>query len=234
MKTSVALAALLLVSSASYADPQRVAPMQPKKMQTRDNGKPHPFNARDLVMLDRVSDPQLSPDGKRVAFQLRETDYAENKGVTSIWLLDLGARDAQPVKLAPAFIASGPRWSPDSKDIYFIGKPKGGSGKLTGVYRLHADDDKAAPEALTPYRVDVNNFKLSPDGKKLLLSIDVEPSVRRAARDRNATDGTHRRRRRAVARARCRRRWRRGARRSSGSGPAQDRNAYTGDANTNR
>ena len=174
MKTSVALAALLLVSSVSHADPQRVAPFQKKQAQTRDNGKPHPFNARDLVMLDRVGDPQLSPDGKRVAFQLRETDYAENKGVTSIWMLDLGARNADPVRLAPTFVASGARWSPDGKYIYFIGKPKG--GQLTGVYRVDAADDKAAPEALTPYRVDVNNFKLSPDGTKLLLSIDVEPA----------------------------------------------------------
>ncbi len=174
MKTSVALAALLLVSSVSHADPQRVAPFQKKQAQTRDNGKPHPFNARDLVMLDRVGDPQLSPDGKRVAFQLRETDYAENKGVTSIWMLDLGARNADPVRLAPTFVASGARWSPDGKYIYFIGKPK--SGQLTGVYRVDAADDKATPEALTPYRVDVNNFKLSPDGTKLLLSIDVEPA----------------------------------------------------------
>ncbi len=172
MKTSVALMALLLVSGVSHADPQRV-PFKQKPVQTRDNGKPHPFNVRDLVMLDRVSDPQLSPDGKRVAFQLRETDYANNKGVTSIWMLDLGARDADPVKLAPSFTASSPRWSPDSKDIYFIGQPK--AGKMTGVYRVHAGTD-AAPESLTPYKVDVNSFKLSPDGKKLLLSIDAEPA----------------------------------------------------------
>jgi dipeptidyl aminopeptidase/acylaminoacyl peptidase len=174
MKTSVVLVALLLVSGACHADPQRM-PFAKKPVQTRDNGKPHPFNVRDLVMLDRVSDPQLSPDGKRVAFQLRETDYADNKGVTSIWLQDLSARDAQPVKLVPTFAASSaPRWSPDSKDIYFIGKPK--NGKLTGVYRVHVGVENAAPESLTPYRVDVNNFKLSPDGGKLLLSIDVEPA----------------------------------------------------------
>src|SRR5947208_1330904 len=32
---------------------------------------PHPFDVRDLVMMDRVSDPQISPDGKKVAYQLR-------------------------------------------------------------------------------------------------------------------------------------------------------------------
>ena len=45
---------------------------------------PHPFDVHDLVMLDRVSDPQLSPDGKWLAYQLRETDYAANKGIHSL------------------------------------------------------------------------------------------------------------------------------------------------------
>src|SRR5690606_15390653 len=39
---------------------------------------PHPFNVRDLVMMDRVSDPQLSPDGRYAAFGVRSTDYAAN------------------------------------------------------------------------------------------------------------------------------------------------------------
>ena len=42
---------------------------------------PHPFNVRDLVMMDRVSDPQLSPDGRYAAFTVRRTDYAANRVV---------------------------------------------------------------------------------------------------------------------------------------------------------
>ena len=37
---------------------------------------PRGFTVEDLVNLDRVSDPRLSPDGGHVAFGLRETDYA--------------------------------------------------------------------------------------------------------------------------------------------------------------
>ena len=174
MKYVVASAALLLASGIAHADPQRL-PFQQKKAQTHDNGKPHPFNARDLVMLDRVSDPQLSPDGKRVVFQVRETDYAENKGVTHLWLLDLTDRSPSPEKLAPTYVASSARWSPDGKSVYFLGKQKGGS--VSGVYRFHLDaDESQTPESLTPYKVDVNSYRLSPDGKKLLLSIDVDPS----------------------------------------------------------
>src|SRR5690606_25840221 len=49
--------------------------------------EPRGFNVNDLVNLDRVADPRLSPDGRQVAFQLRETDYAANKGLQSLWLV---------------------------------------------------------------------------------------------------------------------------------------------------
>lgn len=48
-----------------------------------DSTTPHPFSIRDLVMMDRVGDPQLSPDGRYALFSVRATDYAANKGVTS-------------------------------------------------------------------------------------------------------------------------------------------------------
>lgn len=45
----------------------------------------HPFSVEDLVRLNRVSDPVLSPDGKTVAFTVRETDMAANRGRTDLW-----------------------------------------------------------------------------------------------------------------------------------------------------
>ncbi len=134
----------------------------------------HPFDVRDLVMMDRVSDPQLSPDGKRLAYQVRTTDYAANKGVNGIWLLDLAARDAKPVRLVDPGILPGssPRWSPDGRYVYFLGKMKG--AETTQVLRVRAEAN-AAPEPILPYPYEINNFKLSPDGKRVLLSIDVFP-----------------------------------------------------------
>ena len=44
----------------------------------------HPFNAQDLAMMDRVSDPHLSPSGDAVAFSVRSTDWDANKGVNSV------------------------------------------------------------------------------------------------------------------------------------------------------
>ena len=137
---------------------------------------PHPFNVHDLVMMDRVSDPQVSPDGHWVAYQLRETDYEANKGVNSIWLMALADKNAKPIQLVkPAVMAtSSPRWSPDGKYIYFLAQAK--DDEVTRVWRIAANADAAnAPEAETPWPADINNFKLSPDGKTMLLSIDVYP-----------------------------------------------------------
>ncbi|MDR3386087.1 MAG: S9 family peptidase [Rudaea sp.] len=130
---------------------------------------PHPFDAHDLVMMERVSDPQISPDGKRVLYQLRETDYAANKGVSGIWLLDLAAKNAQPVRLTDKAVnASSPRWSVDGKSAYYLAK---GGDAMQLWQRGIADGSR--PVQATRLALDVNNYRLSPDGKNVLLSIDI-------------------------------------------------------------
>jgi len=125
---------------------------------------PHPFDAQDLVMMDRVSDPHLSPDGSAVAFAVRETDYAANKGVTSVWVLDLDAAGAKPQKLAEG---NSPRWSADGKTLYFLSS-KSGTSEL---WRIAAAG--GAPEQVSSYPLDVNDYKLSPDGSHVLFSVNV-------------------------------------------------------------
>jgi len=139
-----------------------------------ENHAPHPFNVRDLVMMDRVSDPQLSPDGRYAAFGLRSTDYAANKGVNAVYVLDLSRTTDQPVKVLDH--GSTARWSADGRSLYFLAPAKG----VTQLWRL----DLAAANGLdlaahaTPVQVshtplDINFYKLSPDGKAVLLSYEV-------------------------------------------------------------
>jgi dipeptidyl aminopeptidase/acylaminoacyl peptidase len=131
----------------------------------------HSFNVHDLVMMNRVSDPQLSPDGQHVLFSMRETDYAANRGINGIWLLDLSAKDAKPMRLTDKDIsASTPRWSADGKSVYYLAQAKG--DEYTRVWRMAATPG-SAPQSETPWPADINTFKLSPDGTTMLLSVDV-------------------------------------------------------------
>jgi acylaminoacyl-peptidase len=124
----------------------------------------------DLVRLERVSDPHISPDGRYVAYQLRETDYEGNKGVNGLWLLDLKAKDALPRRLtAPGDNSTAPRWSPDGRSLYFL---SGRSGS-DQVWKLPVDGGEAYPATQLP--LDVNAFVLSPDGRRIAVSLDVFP-----------------------------------------------------------
>lgn len=135
---------------------------------------PHAFNVRDLVMMDRVTDPQLSPDGRYGAFSVRSTDYAANKGIDAIYVLDLASKDARPVKVVDQ--GSSARWSADGHDLYFIAQDK----HVAQLWRLDLGGKHgvkfngqavAVPVSHSP--LDVQDYKLSPDGKSVLLSYAV-------------------------------------------------------------
>ncbi|MEV8520105.1 S9 family peptidase [Dyella marensis] len=139
-----------------------------------ENHSPHPFNIRDLVMMDRVGDPQLSPDGRYALYTVRSTDYAANKGITAIYLLDL-QQGGKPRKLVDK--GSSPRWAPDGASFYYLAAKDG----VAQLWRWGSSDPKAgllgktaaAPAQVTHTPLDVNAFVLSPDGKQALLSFDV-------------------------------------------------------------
>src|SRR5579863_1917429 len=75
-----------------------------------------PFDASALLKIQRIGDPQLSPDGKTVAFGVSTPDMTQNKGVHSVWTVPLAG--GAPRKLADG--ADRPRWSPDGKSIFYV------------------------------------------------------------------------------------------------------------------
>jgi len=129
-----------------------------------------PLTVQDLVRLARVSEPAVSPDGKRVAYALRTTDMDANKGRTDIWLLDLAQKDPQPRRLTsdPANDMS-PRWAPDSHGLYFL-STRGGSSQ---VWSIRIDGGEAT--RVTNYPLDVGALKVAPRGDVLAISMDVLP-----------------------------------------------------------
>ena len=131
-----------------------------------------PFTVHDLVMLERVSDPRLSPDERFVAYQLRETDLAANKGVHGLWLIDLSKKNSAPRKLsAPGVESNTPRWSSDGR-LYFFSNRSGSQQ----VWRMELNGGDA--QQVTRLPLDVSAFRISPNGNALLLALDVFPDCK--------------------------------------------------------
>src|SRR5690242_5317624 len=75
------LAAIALVGTVAPADAAEAAGAPGTNAQ---QGTAQPFTVEDLVRLKRVSDPQVSPDGRYVAYVVRETDIEANRGRSDI------------------------------------------------------------------------------------------------------------------------------------------------------
>jgi acylaminoacyl-peptidase len=128
------------------------------------------FTAKDMVRLERIGDPRVSPDGRFVVYSVRTMDLPANKAAMSLWVADLKARMA-PRRLAVSEGgASGARWSPDGKSLYFI---SGRTGGLDQVYRTDAAGETAVQVTQAPF--DVGAFKIAPDGKTIVISQAVFP-----------------------------------------------------------
>ena len=127
-----------------------------------------PFTARDLVMLDRVSDPQLAPDGQAVVFTVRATNWDGNRGMRSLWRLALGTPGSQPERItATGSNASSPRWAADGKTLFFL-SDRSGSNQ---VWRLGTGPGEA--RQVTKLPLEVGNFALSSDGRRLAIALEV-------------------------------------------------------------
>lgn len=127
---------------------------------------PHPFDVKDLVMMDRVGAPGLSPDGKTVAFTVRSTDYDANKGVTSLWTVPIkNGTPEQRVGHEPG--AADLKWARDGNGIYFLAS----KNEYTQLWRVPANSGDA--KAISDLPLDINGYQISPDGKRVLMSVDV-------------------------------------------------------------
>ncbi|MFY9823429.1 MAG: S9 family peptidase [Thermoanaerobaculia bacterium] len=128
--------------------------------------EPHPFTVHDLLAMERISDPEPSPQGDKVAFELRTTDLEANKGRFDLWLVNTDGTGLTRLTSDPA-ADNNPRWSPDGKSLYFLSTRSGSSQ----VWRLPIGGGD--PVQITRLPLDVSNLTVSPDGSRLAFSLDV-------------------------------------------------------------
>jgi dipeptidyl aminopeptidase/acylaminoacyl peptidase len=127
-----------------------------------------PFTAQDLWSMERISEPAVSPDGKTVAFTLRRTDFAADRGRTDLWKVGVDGTGLTRLTTHDAG-DSTPVFAPDGQSLFFY-STRSGSGQ---VWRLPLAGGE--PVQVTHLPFDVGSWSLSPDGTKLAVSMDVYP-----------------------------------------------------------
>ncbi len=119
----------------------------------------------DLVRMERVGAPLLSPDGKKVLYTVRVTDMEKNRGITNLWMQDLN-KPGKEQQLTTTE-ASDAEWSPNGDAVYFLSSRSGSSQ----IWRLPLQGGEA--QQVTDLPLDVDNFRLSPKGDRILFSLAV-------------------------------------------------------------
>jgi dipeptidyl aminopeptidase/acylaminoacyl peptidase len=140
---------------------------------------------RDLIAMHRVSDPQISPDGKWVAYSIATPNYDANHLVKDIWIVAVAGGDSR--QLTHDGTAERARWSPDGSQIAFLSS-RDGAAQVYSMPVARGDARK-----VTSLSTGADNELWSPDGKWIAFVSTVYPdctddacnAARDAAKDKS-------------------------------------------------
>ena len=135
----------------------------------QDSSK-HAITFGDMIKMHRVAEPQISPDGKWVAYTVMTPDLDANRNVSNLWLVPTSG--GTPLQLTQSGHDSSPVWSPDGKTLAFLSSRTGDSQ----VYFLSLAGGEA--RALTKLSTGADLVKWSPDGKTIAFTSSVYPDCK--------------------------------------------------------
>ncbi|MBL8844123.1 MAG: S9 family peptidase [Planctomycetes bacterium] len=131
----------------------------------------HPLSVHDLIRFERVGAPVPSPDGRWILHTRQSYDADANQKSTHLWLVSGDGSVNKQLTTAKGVADYGAAWSPDGRALLFSSSRDGG-GK---VWLLRLDGGE--PRKFLELPVDVDNLRLSADGKHLAFSAEVYPGM---------------------------------------------------------
>ena len=142
----------------------------------------------ELISLKRAGSPVISPDGRFVAYTVRETNWDDDRYETEIWLADVASGAVRQLTNAPKS-SNAPAWSPDGRRLAF------GSDRTDKRQIYLIDPAGGEAERLTSGDEGAGSFKWSPDGTSIAFTA-TDPAARapQGTREDVRTVRHHRRR----------------------------------------
>ncbi|MEQ8311706.1 MAG: S9 family peptidase [Sphingopyxis sp.] len=147
--------------------PVAPAPMPAAAMGSARTGPERRFTGADLFDLTLAADPQISPDGRRIAYVRRANDIMTDRAVSSIWLIDAATGRETPLAGQDGS-AFSPRWSPDGSRLAYV-SAAGGSAQL---WVRWVDGGEAV--RLTGLPTSPSSLAWAPDGRSIAYTMLVK------------------------------------------------------------
>lgn len=126
------------------------------------------FGIDDIFKFTRVTDPQISPDGKWIAFTATVVCKEKNSSNSDIWLVSTSGSELRQLTNSPKS-DERPRWSPDGKYIAFQSTRDG----APQIYLINVQGGEA--KKITSMPSGTSNHIWAPDGKSLFFLSNVYP-----------------------------------------------------------
>ena len=122
-----------------------------------------------LLSLGRLSDPQLSPDGKTILYGVSYTSIQENRSVRNLYVIPVNGGTAIPLTKDGKSISAA-KWSADGSAIYFL---QGGQ-----LWKAPYKAGKLGKrQQITDVEKGVDDYAISPDGSQLMYVSSVHSAV---------------------------------------------------------
>ena len=140
------------------------------------------LDATDFFRVQTATDPQISPDGKRIVYVRNSADISTDRRVSNLWIINFDGSDHRPLTTG-AYSDSSPRWSPDGTRLAFVSDRDGKSQ----LYIRWMDSGQIAK--LTDLENTPSGISWSPDGKQLAFTSLVSATPPKIAMLPSAPDG---------------------------------------------